>query len=229
MACAISARAVAARGAHRGYRCGMGPVSFSSLVEELQRAHDVHTVIVYGSHARGDATDESDIDVAGYADACVEPLRDARLWRGVYLDGFVYPTAHLTAAPDPEMLKLCGGRVVLDARGLAGPLLERLAAFDRAGPPVLAEPEQRMRRVWAHKMLGRIRRDDLEARYRRHWLVYALLEDYYALRARWYRGPKLALIDLAQRDPATLAAFERALAPGAPLDALDALVARVTA
>ena len=42
-----------------------------------------------------------------------------------------------------------------------------------------------------------------------------------------YPGPKRAFADLATHDPATFAAFERALAPGAPLDAIEALVAHL--
>lgn len=198
----------------------------STLIEELQREHRVHTVILYGSRARGDATPESDIDVAGFADVG-ETSRDARLWNDMYLDAFVYPTAVAAAPPDADMLKLCGGRVLLDERQLAGPLFERLAALDREGPPALVETEQRMRRVWARKMLARIRRGDLEGHYRFHWLLYQLLEDYFALRGAWYRGPKVALAGLQADAPATFAAFERALAPGASLDALDALVDHV--
>jgi len=198
----------------------------AALIEELQRAHGVHTVILYGSRARGDATPESDIDVAGFADVA-ETARDARLWNGLYLDAFAYPTAIAEAAPELEMLKLLGGRVLLDERGLAGPLLERLAALDRAGPAALPETELRMRRVWARKTLARVRRGDVEAHYRYHWMLYQLLEDYFALRGEWYRGPKEALADLRRRAPETFAAFERALVPGAPLETLEALVERV--
>jgi hypothetical protein len=197
----------------------------AALVEDLVHAHRVHTLILYGSRARGDATPESDLDVAGFADVA-ETARDARLWNGLYLDAFVYPTA-LAQAPDVELLKLRGGRVLLDARRLAGPLLEHLEDLDRRGPPALPESELRMRRVWARKMLARIRRGDVEAHYRHHWLLYQLLEDHFALRGVWYRGPKEALAELRLREPATFAAFERALAPGAPLDALVALVDHV--
>ena len=34
---------------------------------------------------------------------------------------------------------------------------------------------------------------DLEGNFRRVWLLYALLEDYFALRGMWYEGPKAAL------------------------------------
>lgn len=196
-----------------------------AVVDELLRVHGVHTVILYGSRARGDDNAQSDLDVASFADV-PRTLRDARVWRGIFLDGFVYPTA-VTESSDPDLLKLCGARVLLDERGLAGALIERMNAIDRAGPVALPEDEQRMRRVWAHKMLARIERDDIEARYRRHWLLYSLLEDHFALKGRWYRGPKLALAELERGDTETFAAFERALDPAASSDAVVALVDRV--
>lgn len=197
----------------------------AAIAAEMQRRHGVHTLILYGSRARGDATADSDLDVAGFADVDAT-YRDARRWDGVVLDGFVYPTAVL-AAPDPDLLKLRGGRVLLDDRGLAAGLWGALDALVAAGPPVLPEHEARMRRVWAYKMLARIRRDDVEANYRYHWLLYQLLEDHFALRALWYRGPKEALAELRTADPPTFAAFAAALAPGAAADALPALVAVV--
>jgi hypothetical protein len=197
----------------------------ASLVEELRREHGAHTIILYGSRARGDATPESDVDVAAFSDV-EETTRDARLWRGTFLDAFVHP-GRLLEAPTVELLKLRGGRALLDERGLAGPLFARLDDIERAGPPPLSEPEQRMRRVWAEKMLARIRRGDVEANYRRHWLLYQLLEDHFALRGAWYRGPKEALAGLERDAPRTFAAFARALAPNAPPEAIDALVAEV--
>lgn len=195
----------------------------ASLIDELRRVHGVHTVILYGSRSCGEATMESDIDVACYADVG-ETTRDARMWNGMFLDAFVYPTARLGEAPDSDILKLHGGQVLLDERGLAGPYLERVAALEQQGPPALSEAEQRMRRVWARKMLARLRREDIEAHYRQHWLLYQLLEDYFALRGEWYRGPKRALAVLLSDRPDTFAVFERALTPGAPLSALEALV-----
>src|SRR6186713_1129108 len=146
----------------------------SNLIEELRREHHVHTLVLYGSRARGDATPESDVDVAGFADV-LETTRDARIWNGIFLDAFVYPTAVAQAPPSSETLKLLGGRILLDERQLAGPLLEGLVALERQGPLPLSENEQRVRRVWSRKMLARIRRDDIEARYRRHWLLFSLL------------------------------------------------------
>src|SRR5689334_667758 len=103
----------------------------AELIAEMQRMHAVHAIILYGSHARGDATPESDIDIACFADV-ERTVRDARLWNGVFLDAFVYPTE---PPIDLDMLKLRGGRVLLDQRGIAGPLLDQLEQLHAEGPP----------------------------------------------------------------------------------------------
>ncbi len=195
----------------------------AALIAEYKQVHQAHTIILYGSRARGDATAESDIDVAGFADVA-ETYRDARLWNHVFLDGFVYPTHVVEQAPTEEMLKLWGGRIMLDERNLAQTLLRRIQELEQLPVKALSEAEKQVRRVWAQKMLSRIRRGDVEAHYRYHWLLFQLLEDHYPMIARRYPGPKRALADLAGRDPGTFAAFARALAPGAPLEAVEALV-----
>ncbi len=194
----------------------------AELVDELRRVHGVHAAIVYGSYARGDATEESDVDVATFADVA-EITRDARLWNGIYLDAFVYPT---DVEPSVDLLKLVGGQIVLDDRGVARRLLDRLDELERRGPAPLSEPEARMRRVWARKTLARVQRGDAEGNYRRQQLLVNLLEDYFALRSTWFRGAKVALAELP---PDVRAAFVSALAPDAPHEALARLVELVIA
>jgi len=198
----------------------------TALIDDIRRAHAAHTIILYGSYARGDATDESDIDVACFADVD-DTSRDARVWHGMYLDGFVYPTK-LATNPDLDMLKLVGGRVLLDERGLATPLLDQLADTDRRGPAPLRADDRQMRRMWAQKTLARLQHDDLEAHYRRHQLMYELFQDYFAYRGEWFRGAKLALAELARSRPTTYALFARALAPNASLDAIRVVVEHAT-
>lgn len=194
-----------------------------ALVAEMKAKHAVHTLVLYGSFARGDASVESDVDVAGFSDV-VEAYRDARSWGGTFLDAFVYPTRVATDPVTDELLKLAGGRALLDERGLAVGMLARVEALERAPIAPLPDHEIQTRRTWARKMVARAARGDVEAHYRLHWLLFQLLEDHYAVAARRYPGPKRAFADLASREPDTLAAFERALAPSAPLPVIEALV-----
>jgi hypothetical protein len=197
-----------------------------TLLDELRRTAPVHTVLLYGSFARGDATPESDLDVAGFADVPAT-RHDGRRLGSLFLDAFVYPTERAIAPPDDELRKLRGARVLLDERGLAGPLLAALDALEASPPRPLDEGARRTLGAWAHKMLARIARDDVEAHYRRHWLLMQVLEDHFALEGRWYPGPKLALAGLAEQQPALHAAFAAALYPAADLPAIAALVERV--
>jgi hypothetical protein len=146
---------------------------------------------------------------------------------GVRLDvGKVYADAAFTVI-DPELLRFLPARILVDERGFAKTLIERVDALDQKGPPLLPEGEDEMVRVWYAKMLVRIARGDLEANYRRVELLFQALENYFKLRGLWYRGPKAGLPWLARHDPETHTAFARALEPQASLEDLRALVQRV--
>lgn len=192
------------------------------LRDELTQRHGAHTILLYGSHADGSASPASDYDLAGFADV-PRTLRDARVVQGRYLDAFIYPEA-LLSQPTVENLHMRGA-VVLTQRGeLATQFLAKLDALHAAGPEPKPEDELQAVRTWAWKMLARLERGDVEGNYRRHWLLMALLEDYYLLRHQWYLGPKKSLLALQQADPPTYAAFDAALRPDAQVQALRHLV-----
>jgi hypothetical protein len=122
----------------------------AALMQRLQTEFGSHTIILYGSRARGDAEPDSDYDVAGFSDAVTSVRRITGLWRGALLDVFVHPSERLARA-DEDMLYMRGGRVLCE-RGTLG--TEFLAALDRlsAEPPEpLAADEIEARRNWAHK------------------------------------------------------------------------------
>jgi uncharacterized protein len=199
----------------------------ADIVQTLTVDHGCHAVILYGSRARGDFQPASDWDVAGVRETgATAPLRVARAFHGAWLDAFVYAEAAFTAI-DPDLLRFLPARILLDERGFAKSLIERIDALDRAGPPPLPEGEDEMVRVWYAKMLVRIGRGDLESKFRRVEMLFQALENYFKLRRLWYRGPKAGLPWLARHDPETHSAFTRALEPHASLDDLRALVSRV--
>jgi hypothetical protein len=198
-----------------------------TLVERLRDESGCHTIILYGSRARGDATATSDYDVIGFHDTDGPVFRQAGLWRGGLMDIFVYPTGRLKK-PSSEFLHVRGGRVLLERGDLGRRFLRALEAVYAKGPPPLAADELAALRVWAWKMLDRASVADVEGNYRRTWLLTMLLEHYFTYRGRWYPGSKQAFKDLGASDPTTLALFEAALIPGALAADLIALVEHVS-
>jgi hypothetical protein len=194
------------------------------LGEELRQL-GCHTVILYGSRARGDAAAGSDYDVAGFR-AAEETIRDTRPWADGSRDVFLYPESMLAEAT-PELLKLRDGVVLLERDGGGQLLLQLLDTLYQAGPQPLPASEIEARKVWAEKMLERAIRGDAEGDYRRVWLLTALLEDYFALRGLWYLGPKTSFTWLRQNDPEALAALTSAWRPAASVDVIRAAVKAV--
>jgi hypothetical protein len=120
-----------------------------------------------------------------------------------------------------------GGVVVRDVDGQGAAFVAAMDALFRKGPPKVAQDELLACRVWAQKMLVRVRQGDIEAHFRRAWLLNQLLEDYFRARSTWYLGPKESLAWLRTEDPQAFQAFGDALRPGAPVEALDVLVSTV--
>jgi hypothetical protein len=200
-------------------------VSLDPIIKEVCSKHRPHTLILYGSWARGDATPTSDCDLLAIRKSGTRIIRDARRWRGLYLDVFVYPQAKLV----PEkLMHVRGGKVLKQRAGIGDRLLARLDSIYRRGPKPLPPDELAARKTWHRKMLERVGAGDVEGNFRRAWLLTALLEDYFAFRNRWYEGPKLSLQWLSANDPDVLLLFQKALEPRNDLAVLRRLISAVT-
>jgi predicted nucleotidyltransferase len=196
------------------------------IVLEAMDLHGCHTAILYGSWARGTATAESDIDVLLVRDAGTA-MRDARVLNGVYLDAFVYPEAEFDELK-PSLLRVLGGRVIREREGFGQALLAKLQQLNDSGPAPMADDERRAVVLWSRKMLDRIAgQNGVEASYRRMQLLTQALEDYFALRRMWFRGPREAFAWLSQFDSKSLGHFERAAGLHASSELLGNLVATV--
>jgi predicted nucleotidyltransferase len=193
----------------------------------LVRNTAAHTILLYGSRADGTENEFSDYDIAAFADVPVSK-RDTRVVDGKFLDVFVHPEAVLRN-PAKEHLTLRGSKILRQRNAEAAEFLATLDAIFRAGPEPLSRDEREARRTWARKMALRMRRSDIEGNFRRVWLLTALLEDYFALRRMWYQGPKKSFQWLQASDFETYAAFEEALKPASPVEAIDHVVERVVA
>jgi predicted nucleotidyltransferase len=103
--------------------------ALAEIVQTLTVDHGCHAVILYGLRARGDFQPTSDWDVAGIREASAPaPLRIARVFHGAWLDAFVYAEAAFTVI-DPELLRFLPARILVDERGFAKTLIERIDAL----------------------------------------------------------------------------------------------------
>ena len=195
------------------------------IADELKSKFNCHTVVLYGSRARGDWNEASDYDILGVSDNVDRVIRHAYRLGPDYIDGFVYPTATL-ATPDSSHLYMREGIVIFERDGFGRKLISALADLFAAGPRYAAD-ELEMKRIWAQKMIERAKRGDSEGLYRKHWLIYSLLEDYFTFRGLWYEGPKKAFAYLNSNDPAMSAKFEAVLRTPNDLEALSQLASLV--
>jgi predicted nucleotidyltransferase len=195
------------------------------LMTLMRETHGCHTVILYGSHARGEATPTSDWDVFGVRSSGPR-FRDARRWRGTFLDAFIFPEKELEE-PDPTLFRLMDSVVLTEKDGYGTRLIQRIKERFAAGPPRLPDDERQARLVWMEKNLERLRVGDIEGNYRRHGLLTVLLQDYFVLQGLWYRGPKESFRELRRTDRKLYDLFAEALAPEATYGQLEKLVGEV--
>jgi uncharacterized protein len=125
----------------------MAKTSFlQSIVEDVRAKHKCHTLILYGSWARGDAGPTSDYDLLALAirQRGNKVVRDARRWEGAYLDIFVYPEKRVR----PEaLLHVRGGKVLFQKNRIGDSLLARINEVYARGPKPLTHDEISARRM----------------------------------------------------------------------------------
>ncbi len=154
-------------------------------------------------------------------------FRDAREVNGAYWDLFVYPDGEI-ASPTVDHIHIRGGVVLLERDQIGTRFLSKLDELFAKGPKSLPPDELQTRKIWAKKMLDRAAVGDDEGSYRRTWLQFALLEDYFAFRNHWYQGSKAALHWLKTNDPAGFQLFSESLKSPTDLQLLKQLAEHVT-
>ncbi len=186
-----------------------------ALADEMARRHGAHTVLLYGSRARGDASERSDVDVIA-----VRPsggaARDLRPWRGWALDVHVHDEAGVEALLSARSPDLRDAIVLRQRDGLGDRIVAAVRARLAEPPPALSPADAAALWAWGDKMRARVAHPDpLLAAYHRATLLVESLPAWAEVRRRWFHGGKAALASLAVEDPTTRDAYEVAARPGA--------------
>jgi predicted nucleotidyltransferase len=195
------------------------------IVRELKERHGCHTVVLYGSRARGEENPESDYDVLAFRDS-EERSSDCREIDGLFLDAHIYPASGIEGR-EKDFRQLHRGRVLVDREGLGARLLTKVDEIIAKGPEPVAAHDIQLRRTWYQKTLKRIERGDAEGKLRRAMLLMNAIDDYFDFRRKWVMGPRLSFQWLREHDPIAYALFEKALSPTATGAELKALTDKI--
>jgi predicted nucleotidyltransferase len=187
-------------------------------VGELTRSGGCHTVVLYGSRARGDADADSDVDLfAVGSDAPDGP----RPFDSALFDFDIWIASESDVAADlDEYLKIEGGLVLRQKEGYGDRLLKAVDARVTRGPGRPSARECAQKKAWLSRMAVRAEREDEEGRYRLAWLVAELPRVLFELEGKFWLGPKRSLVLLRERYPEFHAEYAALLAAPTPALAL---------
>lgn len=206
--------------------CVMNDEKLLKIVEDLQAKYHCHTVILYGSRARGEATNTSDYDIIAIREQG-DFIRDCRIFEGSYLDAFVY-SEEVVKNPDISFIRIKDGIVLVQKGHIGETLINKIKSIFEQGAPKTYSWEKNEIVTWTRKMLQRAEENDIEGNFRRHWLLHDLLECYFKMRDSWYLGPKVSFQWLKANDPDTYTSFDGALKSNASFKEIEKLISHVT-
>ena len=203
----------------------MSDEKIDRIIKYILDNHQCHTIILYGSHARGESTSTSDYDIIAIRNNG-EFERDCRLFENNYLDIFIYPNTAVENI-DQSFIRAKDGIVLCQKNHIGDQLLDKIKTLFQQGPSKTPDWEKHEIVAWLQKMFVRVKEGDIEGNFRRHWLLRDLLECYFKLRDDWYLGPKESFGWLKEQDQKTYLAFNDALKPNASLKDIDNLIKSV--
>ena len=180
----------------------------NSVKEYLQEKHKSHSIILYGSYASGDYSEESDIDLLCF---CDDPIQenDTTTILEIPLDAWLYKTEKMGEIE--KYLHIKGGAILVDERGLCTGFLKKIDDKFNEGPILMSYEKKMFYKEWLLKMNRRAAKNDIEGLFRHHWMLTDSLEIYFNIIGKWYLGPKKSFKWLYQNDLKAFKLFSNAL------------------
>jgi uncharacterized protein len=212
------------------------------LVDFLEARYACHTLILYGSRARGTAHAESDWDVLG-----ISQLSGQRWHHGIVdklgeVNAYIYNTEMAVLdrnklsplfQPMNHFVRLRHGRVLVQENGLGDQLIAHAQDIYRNGLPKASKAQiEQCRHYYLHYGIGNLRKDSLAPALRdyiRHEILSQALPVYFTLRGSWPPSPKDAIAFWQKTRPELYALFIRAVQPDASIDEMEAFLLQLLA
>lgn len=188
----------------------LNDIILQNITAELIEQHGCHTVILYGSRARGDSSEISDYDIAGVGKN-IAKNRIARKVNGVFLDLLIFPEQELNEAKEEYLFYMGDGVVLFEKEDWGTNFLKKLTSF--MSEPIEYNHEQiEHRKIWYQKKLSKTEQPSFEGSHARFWILCTVLEDYFRFRRLHFNGPKNAIQHLKNHDKNIYSLYEKALA-----------------
>ncbi len=198
------------------------------FIEQLRKylidKYHCHSMILYGSYANGDYTNESDVDVLCFCNE-VKNQNDTSFIGEEQLDAWIYTTEKMKNVE--EFLHTRDGQVLEDTNGLCGDFLEKVNEVYKKGPEPISEAEKEFHKSWFLKMLKRTKKEDVEGNFRFHWMLTDSLEIYFKIKGIWYMGSKKSLRWLYDNDREMYLLYERAFRRQSQQSDIERLINRI--
>lgn len=200
-------------------------LTLNAIVRLLKIKYRCHTVVLYGSRARGQTTSTSDYDVIGVCRRG-ERTRIAKKHNDRYWDVFVYSEKDLLKLGD-QHLSWKNARILYQSGHYGSNLLKRIQKLLKK--PFKRHPlyEVRATRAWAQKELDRCRAGDVQGLYRRAEFQNALIDHYFFIRQKRFWGPKEGFAWIKENDPLAFKLIYKSLKYPQNLSFLKAAASRV--
>jgi predicted nucleotidyltransferase len=197
------------------------------ITKHMQEKYKAHTVILYGSRAKGTATPKSDYDILAFRKTGTPRESVVDLWKGIPLDLHLVPESAMDEL-EPWSAGVVEGAVILCQKDNFG---ERFIENKRKryAQGFFTSDQIKNNIIDAIKLtLWKVDNTDT-GQYYRNQLLSSFPDYYSTLHNLYYLGPRSSLKWLKKNDPLTFNAFSKALKPDATIESLKELIEHVTA